>query len=114
MINHTLIKLVLFTSAGIVYRNAHSLNLNDVQGFGKDKPFLKVCFGIAACGIMGIPGFNGYVSKTLLHEGIVERIHLVSETALPFRLVEVIFLVSRRLHCCIHDEVVCMLVCKGT
>lgn len=94
MINHTLIKLVLFTSAGIVYRNTHSLNLNDVQGFGKDKPFLKVCFGIAACGIMGIPGFNGYVSKTLLHEGIVERIHLVSETALPFRLVEVIFLVS--------------------
>ena len=94
MINHTLIKLVLFTIAGVVYRNTHSLDLNKVQGFGKDKPFIKVCFGTAALGIMGIPGFNGYISKTLLHEGIVEYIHMRTGSATMYRVVEAIFLIS--------------------
>lgn len=94
MINHTLIKLVLFTIAGVIYRNTHSLDLNKVQGFGKDKPFIKVCFGIAAAGIMGIPGFNGYISKTLLHEGIVEYIHLRTNGTQIFKAVEAIFLIS--------------------
>ena len=94
MFNHTLIKLVLFTSAGIVYANTHSLDLNAVQGFGKDKPLLKGCFVVAAMGIMGIPGFNGYISKTLLHEGIVEYIHMHPAGVDIFRMVEAIFLVS--------------------
>lgn len=94
MINHTLIKLVLFTSAGVVYANTHSLNLNEIQGFGKDKPFLKTVFAIAAMGIMGIPGFNGYISKTLLHEGIVEYIHMHPAGVEIFKGVEAVFLIS--------------------
>ncbi|MBR5520627.1 MAG: sodium:proton antiporter [Oscillospiraceae bacterium] len=94
MINHTLIKLVLFTSAGVVYANTHSLNLNEIQGFGKDKPFLKTVFAVAAMGIMGIPGFNGYISKTLLHEGIVEYIHMHPAGVEIFQMVEAIFLIS--------------------
>ncbi len=94
MLNHTLIKLVLFTIAGVVYANTHSLDLNVVQGFGKDKPLIKGCFAIAAMGIMGIPGFNGYISKTLLHEGIVEYIHMHPAGVDIFRMVEAIFLIS--------------------
>jgi len=97
MINHTMIKLVLFTCAGIVYQNTHSLNLNEVQGFGKGKKLLTACFGTAALGIMGVPFFNGYISKTLLHEGIVEKIHLLHEVHAAtgfFRFAEIIFLVS--------------------
>lgn len=97
MINHTMIKLVLFTCAGIVYQNTHSLNLNEVQGFGKGKKLLTACFGTAALGIMGVPMFNGYISKTLLHEGIVEKIHFLHEVHGAtgfFQFAEVIFLVS--------------------
>ena len=97
MINHTMIKLVLFTCAGIVYQNTHSLDLNAVQGFGKGKKALTVCFGTAALGIMGVPGFNGYISKTLLHEGIVEKIHFLHDVHAAtgfFRFTEIIFLVS--------------------
>ena len=72
MVNHSLFKLVLFMSAGVVYMNTHALNLNEIKGFGKNKPLLKICFLVAALGIAGIPGLNGYVSKTLIHEGIVE------------------------------------------
>lgn len=97
MINHTMIKLVLFTCAGIVYQNTHSLDLNTVQGFGKGKKVLTACFGVASLGIMGVPFFNGYISKTLLHEAIVEKMHFLHEVNAAtgfFQFAEIIFLVS--------------------
>ena len=97
ILNHSLIKLTLFVAAGVVYFNVHSLDLNDVRGFGKDKPLLKLAFFSGACSIAGIPGFGGYISKTLLHEGIVEYCgHLIEHghSAAPFKAVEWIFLLS--------------------
>ncbi len=72
MVNHSMIKLVLFMAAGVIFMNAHSLDLNKIRGFGRKKPLLKVIFLIGALAIAGIPGFSGYISKTLLHESIVE------------------------------------------
>ncbi len=72
MVNHSIIKLVLFMAAGVVYMNLHQLDLNDIRGFGRRKPFLKGVFLMGALSIGGIPGWSGYVSKTLLHESIVE------------------------------------------
>jgi len=72
MVNHSVFKLVLFLCAGCVFMNAHSLDLNEIRGFGKGKLFLNIAFLFGAAGIAGIPGLNGYISKTLLHEGIVE------------------------------------------
>lgn len=97
MVNHSLIKLLLFNCAGVVYMNLHALDLNTVRGFGRKKPFLMVCFLMGALGIGGIPLWNGYVSKTLLHESIVEYIaHLthLGESAALFRAIEWIFLFS--------------------
>ncbi len=81
MVNHSLIKLVLFMIAGVVVMNIHKLDLNEIRGFGRKKPLLKCCFFAGALGISGIPLFNGYVSKTLLHESIVEGIALSAELA---------------------------------
>ncbi len=72
MVNHSLFKLVLFLSAGAVYMCIHKLDLNDIRGFGRNKRFLKAIFLLGALGIGGVPGFSGYISKTLLHEAIVE------------------------------------------
>lgn len=72
MINHSLIKLVLFLSAGVIYMNTHELDLNAIRGFGRKKPYLAVCFAIGALAIGGIPGFSSYISKTLIHESILE------------------------------------------
>ena len=72
MINHSLIKLVLFMAAGVIFMNTHALNLNEIRGFGRKKPLLKVIFLIGALAIGGIPMFGGYISKTLIHESIVE------------------------------------------
>jgi len=82
MVNHSLIKLVLFLCAGAVFMNLHQLDLNDIRGFGHGKPALCFCFLMGALGIGGIPLWNGYVSKTLLHEGIVEYAKLLGEGVL--------------------------------
>lgn len=79
MINHSLIKLTLFMAAGAVFMNVHKLDLNDIRGFGRKKPLLNYIFLMGALGIGGIPLWNGYVSKTLIHESIVEYTALVSE-----------------------------------
>ncbi|MCD7744397.1 MAG: sodium:proton antiporter [Lachnospiraceae bacterium] len=72
MMNHSMIKLVLFMAAGVIYMNLHALDLNVIRGFGRKKPLLKVIFLIGALAIGGIPMFGGYISKTLLHESILE------------------------------------------
>lgn len=72
MVNHSLFKLVLFMTAGVIYRNLHKLDLNTIRGFGRKKPLLAFVFLMGALGIGGIPFFSGHVSKTLLHESLVE------------------------------------------
>lgn len=97
VLNHSLIKLTLFVAAGVVYLNVHSLNLNDIRGFGRGKPLLMLAFLSGACSIAGIPGFGGYISKTLLHESIVEYAALLAEQGLnaaPYHAAEWLFLLS--------------------
>ena len=97
MLNHSLIKLVLFVAAGVVYLGTHSLNLNDIRGWGRNKPVLKALFFVGAASIAGVPGFSGYVSKTLLHESIVEYLHVLEAAGAStgwFTAVEWLFLIS--------------------
>lgn len=75
MINHSIVKLVLFLSAGAIYLGAHTLDLNKLRGYGRNKPAVMIPFLIGACSLAGIPGFCGYLSKTLVHESIVEYAH---------------------------------------
>ncbi len=93
MINHSLIKILLFSLSGVIYQNTHTLDLNKLKGFGKDKPWLKACFLIGALSIMGVPLFSGYISKTLLHEAVVELMHLGYHSFI-WTLLEWLFLLS--------------------
>lgn len=79
MVNHSLIKLALFMASGVVFMNVHKLDLNDIRGFGRKKPLLNYIFLMGALGISGVPLWNGYISKTLIHESIVKYIELVRE-----------------------------------
>lgn len=89
MLNHSLVKLILFLAAGVIYHNTHSLDLNVIRGFGRKKPLLAGIFLIGALCLAGIPGFGGYASKTLLHESILEY-----GGGSLMRAVEVLFLFS--------------------
>ena len=102
MVNHSLFKLILFLVAAVIYRNTHKLDLNEIRGFGRRKPLLKGIYLMGALGIGGIPSWSGYVSKTLLHESIVEYIHAMEGghlhasifTAGSMKAIEWIFLIS--------------------
>ena len=72
MVNHSILKLTLFMAAGVVYMNLHRLELDDIRGFGRGKPALHAAFLLGALGLSGVPLFNGYLGKTLIHEGILE------------------------------------------
>lgn len=85
MVNHSLIKLVLFMAAGVVYMNLHDLNLNKIRGFGRKKPLFLFIFSMGALSLIGMPLWSGFISKTLLHESIVEHIWMFTEYNLEVR-----------------------------
>lgn len=82
--------------------NLHKLDLNDIRGFGRKKPLLAAVYLCGALGIGGIPLFSGYVSKTLIHESIVEYIAEISHEAShigylgtgDMKIIEWLFLIS--------------------
>ncbi len=93
MVNHSFIKLVLFLAAGVIYHNIHKLDLNEIRGFGKGKPLLHGIFLMGMLGMGGIPFWNGYISKTLLHESIIEAMNLTRSATSFIKWSEVLFLV---------------------
>ena len=94
MVNHSLIKLLLFMAAGVVVLNVHHLDLNKIRGFGRGKPLFTFIFLMGVLTIIGVPFFSGYVSKTLLHESLVYHIWLFTENSgwsAYFQFIEGIF-----------------------
>ncbi len=81
MVNHSMLKLCLFCAAGVVVMNIHALDLNTIRGWGRNKWLLKIAFFLGVVGIGGVPLFNGYASKTLLHEAITSGIAAAGEGA---------------------------------
>ncbi len=71
-INHALFKAALFLVAGAIYFQTRELNLYRLGGLWKVMPFTAVIGLLASFGIAGVPLFNGYISKTILHHAIVE------------------------------------------
>lgn len=92
IINHAIFKVLLFMGAGIIYMVLHELSINKIGGFGRDKKILKVVFFIGLCAIIGMPGFNGFASKTLLHQALSEAHHMYGGNM--FIAAEVVFTLS--------------------
>lgn len=72
VLNHSVFKAALFMMIGIIYLNTRDVALSRVRGMMSKVPFVAVMFLVAYAGIAGIPGLNGYASKTLLHHAIVD------------------------------------------
>ncbi len=107
MVNHSNLKLVLFMAAGVIVMNLHKLNLNEIQGYGRKKTLLKLVFLSGALGIGGIPLFNGYISKTLLHEAVVEYAAFDG----MFKAIEYLFLLTGGMTVCYMTKLfVCVFI----
>lgn len=72
ILNHAFFKSTLFLAAGAIVYLTGELNMSKLGGLRYKMPFTTAVVLIAALGIVGMPLFNGYASKTLLHHAIVE------------------------------------------
>lgn len=72
MINNALYKGGLFLTAGSVERQTGKVELDEVGGLSKMMPFTFIAAFIFALSISGIPPFNGFFSKWMIYQGIID------------------------------------------
>jgi hydrogenase-4 component B len=72
MLNHTLIKTALFLAVGGIFKACGTLDLNELQGYGKKNLLLMPVFAVSGLSLAGVPGFSGYISKNMMHEALDE------------------------------------------
>lgn len=72
MLNHAIYKSCLFFCSGAVERKSQTTDLNKLGGFAKIMPVTFLAFLIASFAISGVPPFNGFFSKWMVYQGIIE------------------------------------------
>ena len=72
MMNHALYKSGLFLTAGSVEKRTGKEDLKDVGGLSRSMPVTFITALICAMSISGVPPFNGFASKWLIYQGIIE------------------------------------------
>ncbi|HEY3868708.1 MAG TPA: proton-conducting transporter membrane subunit [Actinocrinis sp.] len=70
LISHALFKSLLFLCAGAIVHRTGITSLREMGGLARRWPALTVAFAVGAASIAGIPPFTGYVSLSLIHEGL--------------------------------------------
>ena len=88
MINHGLFKTLLFMVAGFVVLKTKETNMYRLGGLAKKFPFIAFLALFGVLGIMGVPLFNGFASKSMLHHAIEEAIKYGDSS---FRYAEMLF-----------------------
>ena len=72
MLNHAIYKCCLFLCGGAVEQAAGTPELDKLGGLGKKMSITFVTCLIAALSISGIPPFNGFVSKWMVYQGVIQ------------------------------------------
>ena len=71
LITHSVVKIMAFFAAGAVLHYAHREYVDELEGLGRLMPVTFLCVIAAACGLTGIPPFQGFVSKWYIAEAAV-------------------------------------------
>lgn len=72
MVNNALYKSGLFLSAGSIEYRTGKNNIEELGGLSKTMPVTFITTLIFAVSISGIPPFNGFASKWMIYQGIIE------------------------------------------
>ncbi|MCC5912198.1 MAG: monovalent cation/H+ antiporter subunit D family protein [Clostridiaceae bacterium] len=70
--SHGLMKTALFLSAGSIIYYKGKRDIRELNGIGYEMPITMAVFTIAALGMIGIPGTNGFMSKWYLSFAVLE------------------------------------------
>jgi formate hydrogenlyase subunit 3/multisubunit Na+/H+ antiporter MnhD subunit len=77
MINNAIYKSALFFGAGAIEKRAGTTELEDLGGLARLMPVTFVSMTIAALAISGVPPLNGFASKWLIYQGMLESRHVI-------------------------------------
>ena len=72
MLNHAIYKSCLFLGAGVVENKAGTVDLDRLGGLATRLPFTFVVCLVASLSISGIPPFNGFASKWMVYQAVIE------------------------------------------
>ena len=72
IINHAVVKDLLFLSAGVLILSAGGRKLDDLKGIGKKMPYLAFPLGVGIFAISAFPPFGNFNSKFLMVYSAVE------------------------------------------
>ena len=72
MLNHTLYKSGLFLGAGAVERATGTTDLDRLGGLAQRMPWTFGAFLVSALAISGVPPLNGFASKWMVYQGVLE------------------------------------------
>ncbi|UCC97619.1 MAG: hypothetical protein JSW66_17465 [Phycisphaerales bacterium] len=72
MLNNAIYKCCLFLCGGAVEQEAGTPELDRLGGLGKRMPITFATCLIAALSISGIPPLNGFVSKWMIYQGVIQ------------------------------------------
>jgi formate hydrogenlyase subunit 3/multisubunit Na+/H+ antiporter MnhD subunit len=72
MLNNSIYKQALFLISGNVEKNIGTTDLDKLGGLARIMPLTYVSALIASLSISGVPPFNGFFSKWMIYQGIVE------------------------------------------
>lgn len=72
MLNHAIYKCGLFLSAGSIEKRTGTTDLEELGGLAKLMPVTFITTIVAAMAISGVPPFNGFVSKWLIYQGMLD------------------------------------------
>ncbi len=75
MLNHAIYKSCLFFCGGNIEKNAGTTNLENLGGLAKQMPVTFTAFLVAALAISGVPPLNGFASKWMIYQGVIEAAH---------------------------------------
>ncbi|HTY04358.1 MAG TPA: proton-conducting transporter membrane subunit [Rhodocyclaceae bacterium] len=66
VMNHAVMKTLLFFAAGAFILQSGRRAIHDLAGLGRVMPFTAGCYALATVAIMGLPPFSGFISKFLM------------------------------------------------
>jgi len=71
MINNAIYKSCLFFCSGNVEKAFDKTELDEMGGAARYMPFTFIFMAIAALAISGVPPFNGFASKWMIYQGVI-------------------------------------------
>ncbi len=71
LLNHAIFKSALFLATGAVEHEVGTRDIDEMGGFIRQAPKLAAGFTICVLGLVGVPLFNGFISKWMIYQSLI-------------------------------------------